>query len=115
MPRTPSVTTFPSATVGELRGPGKEPAAPVAAPVSYLSCQISLPSPAFRQRTTSLSPSREKTYSLSPTSAGVATPSPTVTFHFLVRSLGQFSGALNPLALASRLGPRHWGQSCAFA
>src|SRR5262249_36959763 len=31
---------------------------------------------------------------------------------FWVSSLGQVVGALNPLALASRLGPRHCGQSC---
>ena len=42
-------------------------------------------------------------------------PRPTVTFHFWVSSLGQVWGAVNPLALASRLGPRHCGQSCARA
>src|SRR3954469_13762804 len=115
MPRTPRVTTFPSATAGELRGPENPRAGPSAPPVAYLSCQTSLPVAASRQRTTSLPPSRVNTYSLSPTRAGVATPSPTVTFHFLVSSLGHSLGATNPVALASRFGPRHCGQSWAGA
>src|SRR5262249_12301525 len=36
-------------------------------------------------------------------------------FHFCVNSLGQVFGASNPVTLASRLGPRHCGQSCAQA
>src|SRR5438132_6140657 len=113
VPRTPSVTTLPSATVGELRGPAcGPPAGPVAGCASYLSCHTSFPVAASRQRMTSSPPSRVNTYSLSPTRAGVASPPPTVTFHFCVNSLGQVLGALNSAALASRLGPRHWGQSC---
>ena len=44
---------------------------------------------------------------LSPTSAGVASPEPTVTFHFWVNSLGQVCGAVNPATLPSRWMPRH--------
>ena len=40
VPRTPNVTTFPSATVGELRDPGNCEAAPVAPSAAYLSSQI---------------------------------------------------------------------------
>src|SRR5215469_13673648 len=115
VPCTPRVMTLPSATAGELRGPVNCRAGPVT-PLgsSYLSCQSSFPPAASRQRSISLPSCREKTYSLSPTRAGVATPSPTVTFHFLVNSLGQLFGALKPVALASRFGPRHWGQSWAL-
>src|SRR5262245_5208072 len=117
MPRTPNVTTLPSATTGEARGPGNPWAAPVAGSAAYSSFHTSSPLLAFRHRVTSLpsSTSREKTYSLSPTSAGVETPSPTLTFHFCVSALGQAFGALKPVALASRFGPRHCGQSCAAA
>src|SRR5262247_1921874 len=84
-PRTPSVTTFPSATVGEHLGPwGPRAAALSTSPDSYLSCHSSLPPAASRQRMISLPPCRLKTYSRSPTRAGVAAPSPTVTFHFCV-------------------------------
>src|SRR5438105_4473156 len=107
--------SLPSATVGEQRGPGKRLAEPDAGLAPYLSCQISLLVAASRQRTTSSPPSREKTYSLSPTKAGVATPSPTATSHFLVSALGQVAGAVKPATLASRLGPRHCGQSAATA
>src|SRR6516162_4171013 len=54
VPRTPSVTTLPSATVGELRGPAcGPPAGDVAGCTSYLFCQITLPELASRQRMTS--------------------------------------------------------------
>ena len=43
----------------------------------------------------------------------MATPFPTVTFHFFVSDLGQVLGTLKPSALASRFAPRHCGQSCA--
>src|SRR5215472_13296588 len=56
MPRTPNVTTFPSATVGELLGPGCELAGPAAGRVAYLSCQSSFPVAASRQRMTSSPP-----------------------------------------------------------
>src|SRR5205823_5137761 len=86
VPRAPRVTTLPSATAGELRGPANSPPRPAAIPVtpaaSYFSCHSSLPVAVSRQRVTSFPPSREKTYSLSPTRAGEATPLPTVTFHF---------------------------------
>src|SRR5262245_61933181 len=88
MPLAPRVITLPSATVGEDRGPGKPfPEIPVAPRAVYSSFQTSSPFSAFRQRMTSFpsSTSREKTYSFLPTSAGVATPSPTLTLHFLVR------------------------------
>ena len=74
---------------------------------AYLFRQSSLPSAALRQRSTSSSPCRLKTYSLSPTKAGVESPRPTVVFHFWVRAFGQVAGAVNPVALPSRLGPRH--------
>src|SRR6516164_9095969 len=87
VPRTPSVTILPSATAGEPLGPENPEAGPVAPPASYFSCQSSFPVAASRQRVTSFPPWRAKTYSLSPTQAGVATPSPTGTFHFWVSSL----------------------------
>src|SRR5437773_11496180 len=65
IPRTPTVTTLPSVTVGELRGPENPCAGPDAPSDSYLSCQTSLPSAALRQRSTSFSSCRVKTYSLS--------------------------------------------------
>src|SRR5262245_6807264 len=49
-PLTPSVTTFPSATVGELLGPGKVPSAVGRKFWAFLSCQSSLPLAASRQR-----------------------------------------------------------------
>src|SRR5437588_12946545 len=64
VPLEPSVTTFPSATVGELRGPENEPfpeAIPVTAGDSYSSFHTSLPLAASRQRRTSFFPSRAKT------------------------------------------------------
>src|SRR6516165_7828310 len=54
IPRTPSVTTFPSATVGELLGPENPDAGPAAPCDSYLSCQTSFPVAASRQRVISL-------------------------------------------------------------
>jgi hypothetical protein len=36
-----------------------------------------------------------------------------VAFHFFVNSFGQVFGAVNPVVFASRLAPRHCGQSCA--
>lgn len=39
------------------------------------------------------------------------TPLPTLTDHFFVRACGHFAGTVKPVALASRLGPRHCGQS----
>src|ERR1700722_16591856 len=87
VPCTPMVTTFPSATAGELRGPGNCEAAPLAALVANLSVHSSLPVVASRHAVTSSPPRRAKTYSLSPTSAGVATPLPTFTFHFCVSVL----------------------------
>src|SRR5258706_6345063 len=83
IPRTPSVTTFPSATAADARGPAKPPGS-VEPCVSYFSAQSSFPLAASRHRTISLFSCREKTKSLSPTSAGVATPSPTGTFHLCV-------------------------------
>src|SRR5262249_9821890 len=115
VPRTPRVTTLPSATAGELRGPAKPIAGPSAPFAAYWSFQTSFPVAASRQRSTSCPSSSAKTNSLSPTSAGVATPSPTVTDHFFVSSRGQAVGATNPVAFASRLGPRHCGQSWAPA
>src|SRR5687767_2868866 len=61
MPRTPMVTTLPPATAGELRGPEKPWAGPLAPSESYFSDHSSLPSAALRQRVTSLSSWREKT------------------------------------------------------
>src|SRR5262249_38071638 len=43
VPRTLSVTTFPSATAGELPGPACPEAGPVTPCASYLSCQSSFP------------------------------------------------------------------------
>src|SRR5262245_51742123 len=60
-PRTPSVTTLPSETAGELRGPEKRSAGPAAPRESYLSFQISLPVAASRQRVISPPSWREKT------------------------------------------------------
>src|SRR5438552_3489186 len=34
--------------------------------------------------------------------------------HFCVSALGQVVGAVKPVTLLSRLGPRHWGQSWAL-
>src|ERR1700733_9230601 len=48
VPRTPRVMTLPSATVGELRGPGCFPAGPVAGKLSYLLLQMALPVAASR-------------------------------------------------------------------
>src|SRR5262245_13462274 len=61
IPRTPTVTTLPLATAGELRGPEKPWAGPLAPSESYLSDHSSLPSAVSRQRVTSLSSCREKT------------------------------------------------------
>ncbi len=60
IPRTPSVTTLPSATAAEARGPTNPPGS-VEPWVSYFSVQISLPVAASRQRTISLLSWREKT------------------------------------------------------
>jgi len=60
-PPTPSVTTFPSATAGELRGPGCREAGPVTACAATLSFHSSFPSAALRQSVTSSSPCRVKT------------------------------------------------------
>src|SRR5258708_3425748 len=60
-PPTPSVTTLPSATVGEHRGPEKLEAGPLAPRASYFSCQSSLPVAASRQRRISLPSWRENT------------------------------------------------------
>src|SRR4051794_5682941 len=113
-PRTPTVTTLPSATVGELLGPEKLAAGPCAPWLSYFSCQSSLPVPASRHRRISFPSWRENTYSFSPAKAGVATPSPTVTFHFCVNSFSHVLGALKSAALPSRFCPRHCGQSCVW-
>src|SRR5262245_19134865 len=115
VPWTPSVATLPSDTVGEDRGPENPDAGPVTADASYLSCQTSLPVTASRHWIISLPPCRARTNSLSPTNAGVATPSPTGTFHLSASSLGQVPGTLKPTAFPSRFGPRHCGQSCAYA
>src|SRR5437763_9057887 len=61
VPRTPSVTTLPSATVGELLGPENPEAGPDAPADSYLSCQSSFPVATSRQRVTSFPSCREKT------------------------------------------------------
>src|SRR5208282_1088244 len=48
-PLTPSVTTLPSPTAGELRGPGCDPGPPpVGALAGYLSTQICFPVAASR-------------------------------------------------------------------
>jgi len=60
-PPTPRVTIFPSATAGELLGPGCREGAPVTACASYLSRHTSLPSAAFKHRVTSSAPCRAKT------------------------------------------------------
>src|ERR1051326_6873049 len=73
VPLRPKVTTLPSATAGEARGPWK-PWSPLPLySASYLSFHSSLLVLASRHRVTSPPPSRLNTYSLSPTSAGVAT------------------------------------------
>src|SRR5690348_6219857 len=59
-PPTPKVTTFPSATVGELRGPGCALSGPETCTAGYLSCQMIFPLFASRQEVTSLSSWREK-------------------------------------------------------
>src|SRR5262245_53010352 len=61
VPRTPSVMILPSVTVGELLGPAKPEAGPVAPLASYLSNQCSFPLAASRQRMISLPSSRVKT------------------------------------------------------
>jgi hypothetical protein len=62
IPCAPSVTTLPSATVGELLGPwNPESPPPRMAGDSYFSCQTSLPSEVLRQRMTSSPPCRVKT------------------------------------------------------
>src|SRR5579884_3803042 len=118
-PATPKVQTLPSATAGAARGPTADPPVPPAMPVTcrvaYDSFHTSLPLAASRQRITSLLPCPVKTYSLSPTRAGDARPSPTLTFHFFVSSLGHSFGSLKPVTRLSRLGPRHCGQSSAQA
>ena len=111
-PPTPTVTTLPSATAGDPRGPGCRDAAPVTAWAGFLSVQRTLPSAAERHWVTSSSPCREKTYSLSPTRAGVESPAPTWAFQVAVSSFGHSAGAVK-VALASRFGPRHCGQSWA--
>src|ERR1700722_2632840 len=70
VPRTPSVTTLPSATVGELRGPGNREAAPEAALAAYLSDHCSLPVLASRQAMTSSPSRRGETEGPSPTGRG---------------------------------------------
>src|SRR5438876_649806 len=107
VPRTPSVTTLPSATVGELRGPAcGPPAGPVAGCASYLSCHNSFPVAASRQRMTSSPPSRVKTYSLSPTRAGVGVAAAHGHLPLLCQFLGpglgrvEFSGLGIPIRSA---------------
>src|SRR5947209_1693782 len=58
---TPNVTTLPSMTVGELRGPAKPRAPPDGIRAGYFSCQTCLPLAASRQRMISSPPWREKT------------------------------------------------------
>src|ERR1700733_16272640 len=58
---TPSVRTFPSTTVGELRGPGKRAAGPPGAFAAYLSDQDSFPVVASRHEITSSLSWRAKT------------------------------------------------------
>src|SRR5512140_1084585 len=53
VPRAPYVITLPSATVGELRGPGCRPMGSLAAADSYFSRQTSLPVAASRQTSSS--------------------------------------------------------------
>src|SRR5262245_52389039 len=112
-PAAPSVQTLPSATAGDERVPGNRAAGPCTAAALYLSCHTCLPLVTSRQVVTSSSPWRAKANSLSPTSAGVDTPSPTSADHFFVNSLGQVAGVLKSATLASRLTPRHCGQSAA--
>src|SRR6516165_12665227 len=114
-PPTPNVHTLPAATAGELRGPMCPPIGTFAGSASYLSFQSSVPLSASRHWMISSFPSRVKTYALSPTSTGDASPRPTLAFHFCVNSLGHVLGSVKPVTLLSRLGPRHWGQSCALA
>ncbi len=106
---------MPSATAGELLGPGWRAAAPVTAAAAYASRQICFPSRASMQRVTSWSPSRMDRKSLSPSKAGEASPGPMGTFHFCTSDAGQAAGAANPAAFPSRFGPRHCGQSWASA
>ena len=109
VPLTPKVTTLPSATVGEARGPGYMVSPLPLNSASYLSFHTSLPVAASRQRVTSAPPSRLKTNSLSPTSAGVATPSPTVSFHAFLSSLGQGLGGLEVGGVGVAVGPAPLG------
>src|SRR5437588_162121 len=60
-PPTPNVQTFPSATVGELRGPGCPPPGPLTACAAYLSSHTGLPLAASRQAVTSSLSLRAKT------------------------------------------------------
>ena len=60
-PATPSVTTLPSATTGELLGPGCREAGPPTACAAYLLTQSSFPLAASRHRVTSSSSCRVKT------------------------------------------------------
>src|SRR5207244_13515881 len=59
-PATPNVQIFPSATAGELRGPGPAQAivAPVTARAAYLSCHRIFPVAASRHDVTSSPPCR---------------------------------------------------------
>src|SRR5436190_13341734 len=82
-------------------------------PAPYLSSQTTLPVTASRQVITSSPATRPKVYSLSPARTGDETPVPISLLHFLVRSFGQDFGAVKPMILPSRLGPRHCGQSWA--
>src|SRR3954468_15331137 len=87
-----SVTTFPSATAGDDRGP--ECCAAIrltVTSVEYLSSHTGLPVATSRHWVTSSFPRRAKTYTLSPTRAGVASPTPTVAFHVRCNSLGHVS------------------------
>src|SRR5262245_39067745 len=81
------------------------------AAAAYFSFHTSLPLAASRHRMTSSSPCLLKMYNFSPTSTGEDSPTPTLTRHFLVSSLGQVVGAVKPVTLLSRFGPRHCGQS----
>ena len=60
-PSTPSVTTFPSATAGELLGPGCRAAGPVTACAAYLFCHSLLSGGGVEAVVTSSSPCRAKT------------------------------------------------------